>query len=185
MKRALLLALALALPWVAPAACKVCGPTSGEPVATLKAHTCLSLCLGTLRTTPPAAVRYDGLMLGLTHASLPEWDVMRALADERCDINGASVQLLAQANVGTLRGLALTGLIADLQTLRGVQIAGFGALSKDLAGVQIAPANFVFGPARGLQIGLVNVANKLQGLQIGLLNTNASGWTLPLLNFSW
>lgn len=186
MRRAFLFALALALPWVTSAACKVCGPTSGEPVATLGAHRCLSLCLGILETTPPASVRYAGLLLGLTHNALPEGDVARILADERCDVSGASVQLLAQTNVGTVRGVALTGLVSDVRTLRGAQVSGLASRCRDLTGAQVSLAlNRAEGHVRGVQIGLFNVATQLRGVQIGLLNTNAAGWTLPLLNLSW
>lgn len=186
MKRALFFALVVALPWLAPAACKVCGPTSGEPVATLGVHRCLSLCLGTLQMTPPDSVRYAGLLLGITHNSLPEGDVARVLADERCDVSGVSAQLLAQVNVGAVRGLALTGLVSDVQTLRGAQLSGLASRCRDLAGTQFSLAlNRVEGRMRGLQVGLFNVATQLQGVQIGLLNTNAAGWTLPLINVSW
>lgn len=176
----------VALPWLASAACWVCGPTSGEGGATLGTHRCLGLCLGALRTAPPAAVRYAGVLLGVVHAAMPEGDVVRALADERCDVSGASVQLLAQTNVGTVRGVALTGLVADVMSVRGAQISGLASRCRDLDGAQVSLAlNRAEGRVRGLQLGLLNVARELRGVQIGLLNTNAAGWTLPFLNVSW
>ena len=52
-----------------------------------------------------------------------------------------------------------------------VNIAGDG-----LSGVQIAPINVVKGRARGMQIGLVNVAEK-SDLSIGLVSVNTRGRT--------
>lgn len=186
MRRFALLLLLSALPGLAGAACWVLGPSKGEGGATLQVHRCLGICLGTLRTAPPASVRYGGLLLGVAHAAMPEGDVMRALADERCDVSGASAQLLAQTNVGTVRGLALTGLVSDIASVRGAQLSGLASRCRDLDGAQLSLAlNRAEGRVRGLQVGLFNVARDLRGVQVGLLNTNAAGWTLPLLNVSW
>lgn len=178
--------LLLAVPGWIGAACLVCGPKNGETVGTVGTHRCLSVCLGTVRMAPPASVRYCGALLGLMHTSLPEGDVMRALADERCDVSGASVQLLAQANVGTVRGLALTGLFSEVSEVRGVQLSGLGSRCREVRGAQVSLAlNRAEGEVCGLQLGLFNVARRLKGVQVGLLNTNAAGWTFPLLNVSW
>ncbi len=175
------------LPCWLSAACWVCGPTEGEGRATtVRAHRCVSVCFGAVEQEPPAQVRYAGLLLGLVHASLPEDDVMRMLADERCDLSGASVQLLAQTQVGTLRGVALSGLMADLSEVRGVQLSGLASRCREVKGIQAALAlNRAEGRVCGLQLGLFNVARELCGVQFGLLNTNAAGWTLPLVNISW
>lgn len=183
MKRLLLILLLLpaflrALP------CLTLGFTDPPP-ETVAAHRCLSLALGTRQTSSPTALTYNGLLLGLSHVSMPAMDVGRILLDERCTINGASVQLLAQANVGTLNGLSLTGLLAEHGRVRGLQLTGLANRADALAGAQLSLAmNFADQRCAGLQIGLLNFAGDLRGLQIGLLNVNKSGWILPLINFS-
>lgn len=155
------------------------------PPETLPSHRCLSLALGTRRTAAPLTVTYNGLLLGLSHISQPALDVSRIVLNERCNLNGASVQLLAQANVGTLNGLSLTGLLAEHGTVRGLQLTGLANRADTLSGAQLSLAmNFTDGACRGLQFGLLNFAGDLCGLQIGLLNVNKSGWILPLINFS-
>ena len=37
----------------------------------------------------------------------------------------------------------------------------------------------------GLQIGLVNYVERLEGVQIGFLNFATSQWTLPFINVGW
>lgn len=156
------------------------------PPKTVAAHRCLSLAIGTRRTPEPTSLTYNGLLLGLSHISMSAMDVSRMFIDERCTINGASIQLLAQANVGTLNGLSFTGLLAEQGAMRGLQFTGLANRADSLAGAQIALGmNFADQQCTGFQFGLLNFAGDLCGLQIGLLNVNKAGWILPLINISF
>lgn len=168
----------------AQAAClAVC--SKGDPSPTLKAHTCCSLCLGTCTSTEKAHVAYNGFTLGLAHASMADADVMRVFYPEQCDFNGATVQLFSQINNGTVRGFSLTGLIALQRDIRGVQLSGLANDSHEVKGVQLALGVNRAKACRGLQFGLFNIAGDLTGVQVGLLNINADGLILPLINVSW
>lgn len=183
--KSLLLVCCLLPALLCAAPCLTLGLTDPPP-QTFPTHHCLSLTFGTRRTPEPTAVVYNGLLLGLAHTSMSAMDVGRLFTDERCTINGVSAQLLAQANVGDLNGLSLTGLLAEYTTARGLQISGLANRADTCAGAQIALAmNFTDQRCFGLQFALLNFAGDLCGLQIGLLNVNKAGWTLPLINFSF
>lgn len=183
--KSLLLSLLLFPALLGAVPCLTLGFTDPPP-KTVAAHRCLSLAIGTRRTPDPTSLTYNGLLLGLSHISMPAMDVSRMFIDERCTINGASIQLLAQANVGTLNGLSLTGLLAEQGTMRGIQLTGLANRADALAGVQASLGmNFTDRECTGLQFGLLNFAGDLCGLQIGLINVNKAGWILPLINFSF
>lgn len=59
------------------------------------------------------------------------------------------------------------------------------AVEKDAAGIQIGAVNAVQGTAAGLQVAFVNFAGELKGCQIGVLNFNAAGITMPIINFGF
>lgn len=158
--------------------------TTGDEPETLDTHSCLSLCLG-VRDGQANTVTYKGLNLGLMHASMPANDVLRPMKNERCDITGASIQLLAQTNTGRMRGASITGLLSFHERVDGLQ---FSLLSNDvrhIRGSQIAIGMNVADEVRGFQLGIFNATKQLTGIQIGIWNTNESGWTLPLINFNW
>lgn len=158
--------------------------STGELPESAKTHSCCSLCLG-VRTSHETSLNYNGLTLGLTHSSMPRGDVMRMFMNEQCHFNGLSVQLLAQLNVGTLRGVALTGLFCAQDAVNGWQCSGLANDAIRLHGVQTAIGVNVADEVTGIQIGILNRTKCLKGLQIGLLNVNHAGLTLPLINFSW
>ena len=56
---------------------------------------------------------------------------------------------------------------------------------RDAKGVQVGLVNVAGGRAVGLQIGLVNHVERLEGVQIGLLNFATSQWMFPLVNIGW
>ena len=165
--------------------CAVIGSVEGS-LASEPAHRCLSLCLGSATAVPPNQLTYRGLLLGLMHNALPPEDIQRAFLDERCHLNGLSLQLFEQTQVGTVRGAAISGFFADIAEPQGLQLSLLANRADALSGLQIALAmNRTTGEACGIQLGLLNVATQLHGLQLGLLNINCSGWVLPLLNFAW
>ena len=106
---------------------------------------------------------------------------------------------------GDLFGLQIGGVLSGTSnSVYGVQIAGFGnkvkagdvcgvqiagimnATANNLSGVQIAGVVNMAGCMNGLQIGLLNLADRVEcGLQIGLFNViNDNGWAtvLPIVN---
>lgn len=162
--------------------CVVCGRAE-PPAQTEPMHHCLSLCLGSRRNQPPE-LNYNGVLLGLVHASLSADDVFRAFSPEQCQIRGLSTQLLAQVNVGTISGATLTGIFADVTTVKGAQISGLANRADDVSGAQVALALNRAEEVHGVQIGLINISDSLHGIQIGLINITQSGWWIPLLHFS-
>ena len=156
----------------------------GETPETLQTHACWSLCVGA-REGEANQITYRGLTLGVMHASMPFNDVLRVVKNEQCDFVGASVQLFAQTNVGRVRGASVTGLLSFHERVDGLQFALLSNDVKRVRGVQAAIGMNVADEVRGLQLGIFNATKQLRGIQIGLWNTNAAGWILPLINFSW
>ena len=81
------------------------------------------------------------------------------------------------------------GLDAGVFSLRnnfgGISANFFGNCARaEATGLEIGAVNLA-GTMRGLQIAFVNVAECLYGVQIGVLNFNASGITLPIINIGW
>lgn len=54
--------------------------------------------------------------------------------------------------------------------------------SHTAGGLLVAAVNYSKGDVYGVQIGAVNIAERLHGVQIGFLNFNGSGITLPIIN---
>ena len=182
----LLLLGALLVAGVLPARdCVLVGGGEGH-LATQPAHRCLSFCFGKATVEQPATLSYCGILLGLAHNSLAREDIQRAFVDEQCEVTGVSVQLFAQTNVGTLNGVAVTGLFSDYQMLNGAQVSILGNRAEEVTGGQVALGlNRAEKRVDGVQVGLVNVAKELHGIQFGLLNVNGAGWVLPLINIGW
>lgn len=165
--------------------CVLVGVGEGS-LPTQPAHRCLSFCLGKATVEPPAKLSYCGLLLGLAHNSLAREDIQRVFVDEQCEVTGASVQLFAQTNVGSFRGVAVTGFFSDCQALTGAQMSLLGNRAEEVTGGQVALGlNRAEKRVDGVQVGLVNVAEELHGIQFGLLNVNGAGWVLPLINIGW
>ena len=79
-----------------------------------------------------------------------------------------------------------SGLFSHAGSCSALQINVFGNLTdQDSDGLHIGLVNVVGKRQRGLQIGLVNYADYLQGVQIGLLNFTGRQCCLPLLNIAW
>jgi hypothetical protein len=182
--RCIAVAIFAGVAMVAQAACVACCPL-GDSTETLKTHACLSLCLGVRSTPAPHHVAYNGLTLGVAHASMPEFDPLRMFFDEKCDFNGVSVQVLSQLNVGTVRGLSVSGLIAAQRDVCGWQLSGLTNNAREIAGVQTSIGMNLADDVKGVQVGLLNVTKRLKGVQIGLLNINRAGWVFPLINVSF
>lgn len=182
--RCIVVAIFVGMVHVAQAACVACCPLGDRP-ETLKTHACLSLCLG-VRTAPAQHhVVYHGLTLGLAHASMPAFDPLRMFFDEKCDFNGVSVQVLSQLNVGTVRGLSVSGLVAVQRDVYGWQLSGLTNNARKIAGAQTSIGMNLANDVCGVQVGLFNATKTLKGVQIGLLNVNRAGWVLPLINVSF
>lgn len=79
---------------------------------------------------------------------------------------------------GKVMGLQLAGVSNQaLDTVRGVQISGFiNKADSQVSGLQIAALNNKAHVLKGVQIGLVNVADTSQGVSIGLINIIRNGF---------
>lgn len=94
----------------------------------------------------------------------------------------------AGAGISELSGVAIGGLGVGIGSGLGVVIApGYFKLDREgtFRGVSVSAFNHAQGAHRGLQIGILNVADELHGWQVGLLNiarNKDSFSVLPLLN---
>jgi hypothetical protein len=75
-------------------------------------------------------------------------------------------------------GIQLAGLFnVNSYSVKGIQAAGvFNVNTKEAKGVQFAPFVNYTGVLKGLQVGLINVADTSCGLSIGLLNVSKNGF---------
>jgi hypothetical protein len=79
---------------------------------------------------------------------------------------------------GTVTGLQLAGVSNQtLDTVKGAQIAGFiNTAEGQVSGLQLATLNNRTHKLKGVQIGLVNIADTSKGLSLGLLNIIDNGF---------
>lgn len=91
----------------------------------------------------------------------------------------AGIQLSAISNIsqGEINGIQAGGILNLGKSLDGAQIAGIGNFtSKEFSGAQVAT---IFNKARkgkGIQLGLINVCDSLDGVPIGLINIIKRGY---------
>lgn len=88
---------------------------------------------------------------------------------------------------GSVRGaqVAIAGNVVDRST--GLQIGGIANVNKDAEALNIAVlANLTLHSQRGMQIGMMNYASRLEGAQLGLLNIAGvnNGYAVGLINFA-
>jgi hypothetical protein len=103
------------------------------------------------------------------------------------DVTGIDVGPLAVRTTGNQIGLQIAMYAEVDGNLSGWQGGGVARVGGILRGVQ---HGFLFNEAsdmRGIQISLINRAERLDGVQIGLLNFNDAGPLKfsPFLNFSF
>ena len=104
-------------------------------------------------------------------------------------VRGAATGLAVAGVVNTvrdsLRGVQLAAAANHAGDVRGVQLAGLYNVARGgLRGMQLAAAANHAGDVRGVQLaGLYNVAGQVRGMQIGIVNVaESSDWTLGLVN---
>jgi hypothetical protein len=95
-------------------------------------------------------------------------------------MNSRYFQLAGVFNMvgGTVTGLQAAGVHnRALDTVKGVQIAGFiNKAEGQMAGLQLSVLNNSAHKLKGVQIGLVNIADTSQGASIGLVNIIGNGF---------
>jgi len=74
-------------------------------------------------------------------------------------------------------GVQIAGIFNTVKSIKGGQISGIANVSRELDGVQVAGIVNVSKDVtnRGFQVGLINIADKLEGYQIGLINYSRTG----------
>jgi hypothetical protein len=79
---------------------------------------------------------------------------------------------------GTVTGLQLAGVSNQaLDTVKGAQVAGFiNTAESQVSGLQLAALNNRARKLKGVQIGLVNIAETSNGVSLGLLNIINNGF---------
>ena len=97
------------------------------------------------------------------------------------NITGGSTEGFQLAGFGNITGGSTSGVqIAGFGNIAGgmadgVQIAGFSNISDRFNGFQLAPVN-VIGTGRGLQVGIVNIADSLDGVPFGIISWVKNGY---------
>jgi hypothetical protein len=108
--------------------------------------------------------------------------------------SGGVLEGLSIAGIGVgaprIKGVAAAAAVGGVDVTGGVLAPVFFRIENDgeLHGVSIATVNHIKGGQRGLTIGIVNYARRLNGVQIGLVNIvrdNPSGRrVLPIVNWN-
>ena len=149
------------------------------------------LQVGVVEDVPlPPASRVRGVRLNLLSGRTEDVagvDLLGLASRTRGDETGFQTALYSEVG-GHLRGVQLSLLASETDgRADGIQLSLASNHATDLRGAQIAL--FVNGArrARGLQLGLVNWADDLDGVQIGLVNVQRQGWIpfLPFFNLGW
>lgn len=96
----------------------------------------------------------------------------------RKGMKGLQVAGIVNVNNGRSYGAQVAG-IANIQTkqFKGAQISGIANVSKRrMKGIQIAPIANYASNLKGMQIGLINVADTLRGVPIGFVSYVRNGY---------
>lgn len=92
-------------------------------------------------------------------------------------MTGKSVQIGGIVNfTGDRTAFQAAGIANYAKVSEGVQIAGIANISKEKSGSQIAGILNVSPYFRGVQIGLINIADSCNGIPIGLLSFVKNGY---------
>jgi hypothetical protein len=111
----------------------------------------------------------DGPLLGQQLGSLLAWT--------RGNARGGQVSAGMSVVTGPLDGLQVSGLVSYAgQSVQGLQLGGLFTHGTDLSGVQIGLVNRA-DRVRGAQIGVVNLSRKVDGIALGLVNVVTQGRT--------
>lgn len=91
---------------------------------------------------------------------------------------GAQLAGVMNANIGASSGTQLAGVVnAQIYDYKGFQFAGVANFATHkLSGAQVAGVLNVGMKVKGLQLGLVNIADSLEGVSIGLLSLVRHGY---------
>lgn len=94
-------------------------------------------------------------------------------------LEGIQVSGVLNVARGSVDGVQLGGVMNRSGALNGVQGAGVLNIAQgDMNGLQASGVlNYAKGDASGMQIGLINIANSLDGIPIGLINLYREGIT--------
>ncbi len=92
------------------------------------------------------------------------------------DVEGGQISVFYNGVGGNARGAQVVGFLNSNRGDASVQVSLIANRARDVAKVQIAP---IFNKARvvkGLQIGLINVSDTIEGVSIGLFNITKRGY---------
>ena len=90
--------------------------------------------------------------------------------------------------VTTITGVRANVIYGECQAISGFDFGIVGCVRERANGFQFNSYSSVGTDAKGFQLGLVNHANRFEGLQIGIWNTIDTGVShssLPLVNWCW
>lgn len=102
----------------------------------------------------------------------------------RHKLNGVSISLFEFGEQFLIQGLHVTAFFHNVDKLNGLSITSIAGQYKHFNGVMISGILNKTNRGKGLQIGLINSAAKLNGIQIGLWNRiGEKGFPLINMNF--
>lgn len=101
---------------------------------------------------------------------------------------GVQIAGIGSINIKSGKGVSIGGIFNSTQNMSGVQVAGIANVNvKKTNGVQVAGiVNVSAREINGLQLSsFVNIASKLKGVQIGIVNIadTSEGYSVGLFNF--
>ncbi len=91
-------------------------------------------------------------------------------------LEGAQVSGLVSSSSNTAGGFQLSGLMSKADTLNGMQVSGLVSRADRLNGLQIVGLVNSARVVKGMQIGLLNFSDSLDGLAIGLFSFSKYGY---------
>lgn len=113
---------------------------------------------------------------------------LNVLVGEHLDVYGLDIGLIGNFVTREFGGLQISGVFNDVgEACASVQIAGvLNNCHGVMKGLQVGVVNLA-EKGTGCQVGAINYANNLHGLQIGVLNIIRASVcpTLPVLNFAF
>jgi len=100
----------------------------------------------------------------------------------RGHVNGLQIAGLANINDGNTNGLIISGGLNYFQKKsNGIMISGAVNYSRNTStGLCLAPVNIAANDVGGVQVGVLNIADRLNGLQIGVVNISKINRGIPV-----
>lgn len=106
------------------------------------------------------------------------------VVEAKNSLNGLALSPGVVSCKHNLNGIAIGGLIIGANdSFNGIGISGLAKTSHDCSGLTLSTINISKGKMSGIQLGVINYAEKLSGIQIGAINIvyDGKGGAVPVM----